>query len=105
MGTSLWVWRYPACGAVADVAKVRRVPVALYHPGRGFGRVTSVCPTPELGPGEGVEAGIHGLAHAGAVVVCPTPDDGVELTDHLALGQGPGAANDPSELREMLQDV
>ena len=81
------------------------MPVALYHPRRGFGRVTSVCPTPELDPGEGVEAGIHGLAHPNAVVVCPTPNDGVELTDHLALGQGPGAANDPSECREMLLDV
>ena len=64
-----------------------------------------MCPTPELGPGEGVEAGIDGLAHTGTVIVCPTPDDGVELTDHLALGQGPGVANDPSERRQMLLDV
>ena len=85
-------------------AGAQSVPVALYHPRRGFGRVTSVCPTPELGPGEGVEAGIGGLAHPNAVVVCPAPDDGVELTDHLALGQGPGTANDPSEFREMLLD-
>jgi hypothetical protein len=67
--------------------------------------VTSVCPTPELGPGEGVEAGIDGLAHTDTVVVCPTPDCGVELTNHLPLGQGLGAANDPSEFREMLLDV
>src|SRR5437870_9684372 len=76
-------------------AGAQPVPVALYHPRRGFGRVTSVCPAPELGPGEGVEAGIHGLAHTGAGVVCPTPDYGVELTDHLALGLGPGAAKAP----------
>ena len=44
-------------------AGAQPVPVALYHPRRGFGRVTSVCPTPELDPGEGVEAGIDGLAH------------------------------------------
>jgi len=86
-------------------AGAQPVPVALYHPRRGFGRVTSVCPTPELGPGKGVEAGIDGLAHPNAVVVCPAPDDGVELTDHLALGQGPGAAHDPSEFREMLLDI
>src|SRR5215468_11598201 len=86
-------------------AGAQPVPVALYHPRRGFGRVTSVCPTPELGPGEGVEAGIDGLTHTRAVVVCPAPDDGVELTDHLALGQGLGAANDPSEFGEMLLDT
>src|SRR5262245_39092234 len=81
------------------------VPVSLYHPRGGFGRVTSVCPTPELGPSEGVEASIDGLAHPDAVVVCPAPDGRVELTDRLALRQGPGAANDPSELREMRLDV
>src|SRR5215471_19766754 len=86
-------------------AGAQPVPVALDHPRRGFGRVTSVCPTPELGPGEGIEAGIDGLAHTRAVGVCPAPDDGVELTDHLALGQGLGAANDPSELGEMLLDI
>jgi hypothetical protein len=86
-------------------AGAQPVLVALYHPRRGFGRVTSACPTPKLGPGEGVEAGIDGFAHTTAVVVCPASDDGVELTDHLALGQGPGAANDPSELREMFLDV
>ena len=68
-------------------ADAHPVPVALYHPRRGFGRVTSVCPTPELNPGEGVEASIDGLAHPNAVVVCPAPDDGVELTDHLAWGR------------------
>ena len=49
-------------------AGAQPVPVALYHPRRGFGRVTSVCPAPELAPGEGVEAGIDGLAHTNAVV-------------------------------------
>jgi len=68
-------------------AGAQPVPVALDHPRRGLGRVTSVRPTPELGPGKGVEAGINGLAHTDAGVVCPAPDDGVELTDHLALGQ------------------
>ena len=86
-------------------AGAQPMPISLYHPRRGFGRVTSVCPTTELGPGEGVEAGIDGLAHTGTVVVCPAPDGGVELTDHFALEQGPGAANDPSELREMRLDV
>jgi hypothetical protein len=81
------------------------VPVALYHPRRGLGRVTSVCPTPELGPGEGVAAGIDGLAPTGTVIGCPTPDDGVARTDPLALGPGPGAAHEPSELRAMLLDV
>jgi len=81
------------------------VPISLYHPRRGCGRVTSVCPTTELGPGEGVEPGRDGLAHTGTVVVCPAPDGGIELTDHFALGQGPGAAHDPSELREMRLDV
>src|SRR5262245_37744594 len=81
-------------------AGAQPVPIALYHPGRGFGRVTSVCPTPEFGPGEGVEASIDGRAHPNAVVVCPAPDDGVALTAHLALGQGLRAAHDPSERRE-----
>src|SRR5262249_46022210 len=49
------------------------MPVALYHPRRGFGRVTSVCPTPELDPGEGVEAGIHGLAHPQCGSSVPNP--------------------------------
>jgi len=49
-------------------AGAQPMPVALYHPRCGCGRVTSVCPTPELGPGEGVEAGIDGLAHTTAVV-------------------------------------
>ena len=40
-------------------------------PKGGFGQVTSVCPTTELGPSEGVEASIDGLAHTDAVVVCP----------------------------------
>src|SRR5262249_33256398 len=86
-------------------AGAQPVPVALYHPRRGCGRMTSACPTPKLDPGEGVEPGINGLAHTDTVVMCPAPDDGVELTDHLALGQGPGAVNDPSELREMFLDV
>src|SRR4030095_12237705 len=85
-------------------AGAQPVPVALYHPRRGFGRVTSVCPTPELDPGEGVEAGIDGLAHTNAVVVCPAPDDGVELTDHLALGQGLGAAHDPPGITQHILD-
>ena len=81
------------------------MPVALYHPRRGFGRVTSVCPATELGPSEGVEADIDGLAHTDAVVVCPAPDGRVKLTDHLTLRQGLGTAHDPSEAPRMLLDV
>ena len=52
-------------------AGAQPVPVSLYHPRGGFGQVTSVCPTTELDPSEGVEASIDGLAHTDAVVVCP----------------------------------
>ncbi len=84
---------------------VEPVPVPLDSPPDGLGRVSSVRPAAELDPREVIEPRIHGLAHADAVVVCPPPDFGVELTDHLALGQGLGAATDPSELRQMRLDI
>src|SRR5262252_2683417 len=93
------------CRRGTGQAGAQPVPGARDHPRRGCGRVTSACPTPQLGPGEGVEPGIHGRAHTETVVMCPAPEDGVERTDHLALGQGPGAVHAPSELRELFWDV
>jgi len=84
---------------------VEPVPVSLNGPPDGLGRVSSVCPAAELHPREVIEPRIDSLTHADAVIVCPPPDLGVELTDPLALGQGLGAANDPSELRQMRLDI
>jgi hypothetical protein len=85
-------------------AGAQPAPGALSHPRGGFGRVTSVCPTPERGPGEGIEAGIDGFAPTDTVGGCPAPDGGVALADHCAVGQDLGAAHDPSERRAMCLD-
>src|SRR5437879_1080323 len=82
-------------------ARIVPVPVPLNGPPDGLGRMASVCPAAELDPREVIEPCIHGLAHADAVIVCPSPNFGVELTDRLALRQGLRAPNDPSELRQM----
>src|SRR5881409_184405 len=81
------------------------VPVPLHPPGGGFLWVSPVCPAAELCPGEVVEPFIDGLAHAGAVIVRPTPDFGVELADQLTLRKGLPALNDPPNLRQMLCDI
>ena len=81
------------------------VPVPLHPPGGGLLRVSPVCPAAELCPGEVVEPFIDGLAHAGAVIVRPTPDFGVELADQLTLRKGLPALNDPPNLRQMLFDI
>jgi hypothetical protein len=78
---------------------VKPMPVPLNNPSDGRGRVSSMCPAAELDPREVIKPRIHGFAHADAVIVCPSPDFGVELTDECALGQGLRAANDPSQLR------
>jgi hypothetical protein len=65
---------------------VEPMPVPLNGPPDGLGRVSSMCPVAELDPREVIESRIRGFAHADAVIVCPSPDFGVELTDHLALG-------------------
>ena len=64
--------------------------------------VSPACPAAELDPGEVIEPFIDGLTHTGAVVVGPSPDGGVELTDQLPLRQGLPALDDPSKLREMV---
>src|SRR3989442_12787967 len=90
------------CGKGETV--VYAMPVPLPDPSGGFGRVSSVCPAAELLPRELIKPAVDGLAHAGALIVRPSPDFGVELADHLALGQGLCALYDPSQLRQMLLD-
>jgi hypothetical protein len=84
---------------------VEPMPVALNHPPDGLRRVSSMCPAAELNPRQVIQPRIHGCAHTDAVIVCPPPDFGVELTDEVALGQGLRAANDPSQLRQMRLDL
>ena len=69
-----------------DAPSIAPVPVPLDGPPERLGGVASVCPAAELDPREVIEPCIHGFAHADAVIVCPAPNFGVELTDHLALG-------------------
>jgi len=97
------VWVRGGCGKGETV--VHAMPVSLPDPSGSFGWVASVCPAAELFPHELIEPAVDGLAHAGAVIVCPPPDFGVELADHLALGQSLRALHDPSQLRQMLLDV
>jgi len=91
------------CGKGETV--VQPMPVPFPDPSGGFGWVSSVCPAAEFFPRELIEPAVDGLAHASAVIVRPPPDFGVELADHLALGQGLRALDDPSNLRQMLLDV
>jgi hypothetical protein len=84
---------------------VEPMPVPLNHPPDGLGRGSSMCPAVELDPHEVIKPRIDGFAHADAVIVCPPPDFGVELTDEFALEQGLRAANDPSQLRQMRLDI
>jgi hypothetical protein len=63
------------------------MPIPLKSPAYGLGRVSSVCPVAELDPGEMVEPCIDGWTYPAAVIVRPAPDLGVELRDHLTLGQ------------------
>ena len=88
-----------------DSPGIEPVPVPLNGPPDRLGGVASVCPAAELDPREVIEPCVDGLAHPNAVVVRPPPDFGVELTDHLALGQCLGAANDPPKLREVRLDI
>ena len=60
------------------------------------------CPAAKLGPGEVIEPVVDGLAYAGAVVVRPAPDFGVELVHQLPLRQGLPALNNPPKLRQMF---
>ena len=62
-------------------------PISLKSPSDGLGRVSSVRPTTKLDPGEMVKPCIDSLTHPDAVIVRPAPDFGVELIDHLTLGQ------------------
>jgi hypothetical protein len=72
-----------------DPPGVAPMPVPLNGPPDGLGRVSSVCPAAELDPREVIEARIHGLAHADAVILCPPPDFGVELDGSPHLGARP----------------
>src|SRR3989442_1652159 len=70
-------------------------------PGGGFPRVSPACPVAELDPGEVIEPFVDGVAHSNAVVVGPSPHDGVELADQLPLRQGLPALDEPSKRGEM----
>jgi hypothetical protein len=81
------------------------VPVPLHPPGGGFLRVAPVRPAAEFGPGKVVKPVIDRLAHPSAVIVRPTPDDGVELAEQLPVREGLGMPNDPPKLRQMLLNL
>jgi len=64
-----------------DLAMPGEGHLAVRQEGRGIGiggggvlRVSPVCPAAARGPGEVVEPCRDGLAHAGALIVRPTPD-------------------------------
>src|SRR5262245_52968702 len=61
------------------------MPVAFQCPRDRLHWVTPVCPAAELYPQEVIKSSIDGLAHTGAVIGGPAPDEGVELTDQCAL--------------------
>ena len=81
------------------------MPVPFPDPSGGCGWVSSVGPAAEFCPRELIEPAVDGLAHASAVRVRPPPDCGVELADHLALGQGLRAWDAPSQFRQRLLEV
>src|SRR5215510_10408045 len=72
------------------------MPVPPNGPGGGFPRVSPACPVAEFDPGEVVKPFVNGVAHSNAVVVGPSPNDGIELADQLSLRQGLPAFDDPS---------
>jgi hypothetical protein len=77
------------------------MPIPLHGPRDGLHWMTPVYPAAELCPQKVIESSIDGLAHTGAVIVCPAPDDGVELTDQCALRESLRALHDASQLRQM----
>jgi hypothetical protein len=85
------------CGKHPAGVPSRPVPV-IHLSGRGVG-VSSACPVAELHPREMIHPTEGGLAHPGPIIMSPTADFGVELTDQGRLGPGPTAAHDPPELR------
>jgi hypothetical protein len=97
---SVWVRR----GRGEGETGLPSMPVAFDGPRDRLHWVTPVCPAAKLCPHEVIESSIDGLAHTGAVIGCPAPDDGVELTNQCALRQGLRALNDPSQLRQMSLD-
>ena len=78
------------------------MPVPPDGPGGGFPRVSPACPVAEFDPGEVVKPFVDGVAHADAVVVGPSPDEGVELADQRPLRQSLPAFDDPSKRGEMV---
>src|SRR5262245_759519 len=91
------------CGKHPAGVPPRPVPV-IHPPGRGVG-VSPACPVAELHPREMIHPTEGGLTNPGPIVIGPTSDLGVELTDQGRLGPGPTAANDPPELCQMRLDV
>jgi hypothetical protein len=81
------------------------MPGPLDRPSDGLRRVSPMGPAAERDPRQVIQPRLPGLAHAAAVVVCPPPDFGVELTDEVALRQGLRAAHDPSQRRQMRLDI
>ena len=81
------------------------MPVAFQCPRDGLHWVTPVCPAAKLFPQEVIESSIDGLTHTGAVIGCPAPDEGVEMTDQCALRASLRALDDASQLRQMCLDI
>ena len=59
--------------------------VTVLDPCLGFAGVSSTCPSPELFPGEAVDLFEGLLRHLILVIIGPSPDDRVELRNHLFL--------------------
>ncbi len=81
----------------------RPVPV-VHPPGRGVG-VSPAGPVAALYPRAMIHPPEGGLTHPGAIIMGPTADFGVKVTDQVRLGPCPTAANDPPELHQMRLDV
>ena len=64
--------------------------------------MSPACPVAEFDPGEVIEPFVDGVTHSDAVVVGPTPNDGVELADQLSLRQGLPALDEPSQRGEVV---
>src|ERR1041384_76548 len=75
---------------------VYAMPVRPDGPGGGCRRLSPACPVAGFDPGEVIKPFVDGVAHSNAVVVGPSPHNGVELADQLPLRQGLSALDDPS---------
>ena len=88
-----------------DPAPVLVGPVALEYPSGRFLGVSPVRPVTELGPHQVIEPTESGFAYHAAVVIRPSPNFGIELSDQGGLGPSLSLLYDPTELREMIRHI